>query len=322
MARTWLYGGASLAVLSAALFQVYIRSPALNVHGVHREIHPINHNNCQSVPELQACEKITILSSGIMYLACAGTIESRTAWMPTLDALNATAVLTRSTADYLATYDTSTGAITKLAVRGLSDPRGLNLHGMDVVPDELDPTMLWIYLVNHRPEPESPHKGANSVIEILKTRVGADYVEWVQTVEDAHVIVTPNDIVGANNGKEFWFTNDNGAKVGIASDGSFWVGDYRNGQLTVHKPNKDKTLQHVATVMTGLPLDNLALSADGSIIAAAIPKVHLLSDAMNNRSSNVPSTVLRVPNATLGGNYKVEKASYPRIVPFFQAGAG
>ncbi|KAF8678108.1 sodium solute symporter (SSF) family [Rhizoctonia solani] len=287
-----------------------------------------------------------------MYLACAGTIESRTAWMPTLDALNATAVLTRSTADYLATYDTSTGAITKLAVRGLSDPRGLNLHGMDVVPDELDPTMLWIYLVNHRPEPESPHKGANSVIEILKTRVGADYVEWVQTVEDAHVIVTPNDIVGANNGKEFWFTNDNGAKVGIrryidalfwlrttfvgychithgckrasihllgsngivrASDGSFWVGDYRNGQLTVHKPNKDKTLQHVATVMTGLPLDNLALSADGSIIAAAIPKVHLLSDAMNNRSSNVPSTVLRVPNATLGGNYKVEKASYPRI---------
>ncbi|ELU39310.1 urea transporter [Rhizoctonia solani AG-1 IA] len=334
MARTWLYGGASLAVLSAALFQVYIRSPALNVHGVHREIHPINHNNCQSVPE------ITILSSGIMYLACAGTIESRTAWMPTLDALNATAVLTRSTADYLATYDTSTGAITKLAVRGLSDPRGLNLHGMDVVPDELDPTMLWIYLVNHRPEPESPHKGANSVIEILKTRVGADYVEWVQTVEDAHVIVTPNDIVGANNGKEFWFTNDNGAKVGIMlcsgsvlrlsaivilhmgarelqfifsgamesfGDGSFWVGDYRNGQLTVHKPNKDKTLQHVATVMTGLPLDNLALSADGSIIAAAIPKVHLLSDAMNNRSSNVPSTVLRVPNATLGGNYKVEK---------------
>ncbi|QRW21354.1 urea active transporter 1 [Rhizoctonia solani] len=215
MARTWLYGGASLVVLSAALFQVYVRSPVLKAHGVYRKIHPINHDNCQSIPELQACEKITILSSGIMYLACAGTIASRIAWTPAMDALNATAVLTRSTADYLATYDTSTGTITKLDVRGLSDPRGLNLHGMDVVPDKIDPAMLWIYLVNHRPEPESPYKGADSVIEMLKTRVGTDYVEWVQTVEDARVIVTPNDIVGANNGQEFWFTNDNGAKVGI-----------------------------------------------------------------------------------------------------------
>ncbi|CAE6431698.1 unnamed protein product [Rhizoctonia solani] len=344
MTRTWVYAGASLVVFTATLFQVYIRAPALEASGIYREFHPINHNNCQSIPELQACEKITIISSGIMYLACAGTIESRTTWMPTLEALNATAVLNRSVHDYLATYDTSTGAITRLTVRGLADPRGLNLHGMDVVPDETNPTTLWVYLVNHRPELDSAYKGANSVIEIFKTQVGADYVEWVRTVEDARVVVTPNDIVGSGNGQEFWFTNDNGVKVGVrrhidamfwlkttfvgychvtygckrasvplygsngivrALDGSILVGSYRYGQITVHKPNKDKTLEHVRTIMTDLPLDNLALSTDGSIIAAAFTKLHLLGDAMKNSNATAPSAVLRISDATLGGTYKI-----------------
>ena len=137
--------------------------------------------------------------------------------MPTLDALNATAVLTRSTPDYLATYDINTKATTQLTVKGLVDPRGLNLHGMDIVPDETDPRVLWIYLVNHRPQLDSAHKGADSVIEIFKTHSGADYVEWVETVSDVRVMVTPNDIVGGSNGNEFWFTNDNGVKVGLVS---------------------------------------------------------------------------------------------------------
>ncbi|CAE7133391.1 unnamed protein product, partial [Rhizoctonia solani] len=285
MGRTWLYAGASLAVFAGTFFQVYFRSPTLDALGVYRTLQPINHNNCKNIPELQACEKITILSSGIIYLACAGTIESRTTWMPTLDALNETAVLTRSIPDYLATYDIHSGAVTKLNVVGLTDPRGLNLHGMDVVPDETDPTALWIYLVNHRPQVDSAQRGANSVIEILKTRKGAGYAEWVQTVQDARVMVTPNDIVGGGNGKEFWFTNDNGAKVGWASDGSIVVGSYR----------------------VDLPLDNLVLSADGSIIAAAFPKLHLLGETMRNVSMTAPSAVLRISDATLDGKYNVEK---------------
>ncbi|KAH7339446.1 hypothetical protein B0J17DRAFT_655144 [Rhizoctonia solani] len=346
MARIWLYVGASLAVFSATLFQVYVRSPALEALGVYRQLQPINHENCKSVPELQACEKITILSSGIMYLACAGTIESRSTWMPTLDALNATTVLTRSVHDYLATYDIRTGEITRLTLRGLVDPRGLNLHGMDVVPDEADSTMLWIYLVNHRPNSDSAHKGADSVIEIFKTRIGVDYVQWVHTVEDAQVMVTPNDIIGGGNGQEFWFTNDNGVKIGMrrhidamfwlkttfvgychvaygckrasvplyasngitkASDGSIIVGSYRLGQFTVHKPREDKTLEYVRTIKTDMPLDNLALSTDGSIIAAAFPKGHLLGECKKSINVTAPSAVLRISDATLDGKYNVEK---------------
>lgn len=346
MARSWLYAGASLTIITAITFQLYFRSPTLEALGIYRQLQPLNHNNCKSVPELQACEKIKILTSGIMYLACAGTIQSRTAWMPTLDALNATAVLARSIPDYLATYDLNTGEITRLAVKGLVDPRGLNLHGMDVVPDETDPTKLWIYLVNHRPELDSAYVGADSVIEIFKTQIGSNHVEWVQTVEDTQVMVTPNDIVGGANGQEFWFTNDNGVKVGMrrhidgmfwlkttfvgychvtygckrasiplygsngiarASDGSILVGSYRSGQMTVHKPREDKTLKHVNTIKTELPLDNLALSADGSIIAAAFPKLHLLGDSMKNVSMTAPSAVLRISGAAANGKYKVEK---------------
>ncbi|KAB5590758.1 Serum paraoxonase/arylesterase [Ceratobasidium theobromae] len=337
MVRTWLYAGATFAVLGAAWFQIFIRLPTLEAAGIYRKVQPMNYENCQRISELKACEKIKILPSGMMYLACAGTIESRITWMPTLDALDSTAAHSKSTHDYLATYNIHTGKITKLDVRGMVDPRGLNLHGMDVVPDEKDPDTLWIYLVNHRPPLDPTYIGANSVIEVFKTQLGMGHVDWVQTVEDHTVVVTPNDIVGSSNGQEFWFTNDNSVKTGMwrhidgnflrkttfvgychlkhgckrasvpligvngivqarysASDGSILVGSYRLGQLTVHKPKHDKTLEHVKTVDTGLPLDNLAVSADGSIIAAAFPKAHLIFPAARNSNITAPSGVLRL----------------------------
>lgn len=181
----------------------------------HWHMYIINYNYLSILLTFFSIE-IKILPSGMMYLACAGTIESRITWMPTLDALDSTAAHSKSTHDYLATYDIHTGKITKLDVRGMVDPRGLNLHGMDVVPDEKDPDTLWIYLVNHRPPLDPTYIGANSVIEVFKsTQLGMGHVDWVQTVEDHTVVVTPNDIVGSPNGQEFWFTNDNSVKTGM-----------------------------------------------------------------------------------------------------------
>lgn len=141
--------------------------------------------------------------------------------MPTLDALNATALLEKSSSDYVATYDPRSRKVTKLEILGLTEPRGLNVHGMDVVVDEHDSTLLWVYLVNHRPPldllVDASRVDADSVIEIFKSRVGANFIEWVQTIEDAKVIITPNDIVGGANGQEFWFTNDNPVKQGLVS---------------------------------------------------------------------------------------------------------
>ena len=45
---------------------------------------------------------------------------------------------------------------------GLDDPRGLSLHGMDVVPSSEDQETLWVYLVNHRPPLEVSGKDSAS----------------------------------------------------------------------------------------------------------------------------------------------------------------
>jgi hypothetical protein len=47
---TWLYAGAALVVLSATLFQVLVRGPALEESGLRRALSPINHEKCKSIP--------------------------------------------------------------------------------------------------------------------------------------------------------------------------------------------------------------------------------------------------------------------------------
>lgn len=122
----------------------------------------------------------------------------------------------RTGADYVATYDPATRRVTRLTVAGRAPPRGLSLHGMDVVPSAADPSELLLYLINHRAPLAGAAQtvGADSVVEIFRTRVGGTSMTHVRTVEDPAVIVTPNDVVGAADGKSFYFTNDHGSKAG------------------------------------------------------------------------------------------------------------
>lgn len=85
---------------------------------------------------------------------------------------------------------------------------------MDVVPSASDPDMLFVYVVNHRVPLDPRERGADSAIEVFVTRVGSGKARHVATVEDAAVIVTPNDVVGHPDGRSFHFTNDHGAKTG------------------------------------------------------------------------------------------------------------
>jgi arylesterase/paraoxonase len=148
--------------------------------------------------------------SGILYLACS-TPQSRSQWSPVLLLLNASG---RSQEDYVATYDPQNSRITRLAVSGL--PQGLSLHGMDVVPSASNHKELFVYLVNHQPfVDKDPQKfGANSTIEIFKTKIGGSTLTHLHTVYNP-VILSPNDIVGSPDGKSFYFTNDAGAKTGL-----------------------------------------------------------------------------------------------------------
>lgn len=151
--------------------------------------------------------------TGLIYLACS-TPHSRMHWTPTLDRLNASG---RSEVDYVATYDPQTDIVTRLEFSGPLSPGGISLHGMDVVPSRDDPSVLYVYLVNHRkPESADARKvGADSVIEVFRTRIDNTILEHVRTFQDPAVVITPNDVVGSPDGESVHFTNDYKYKTGF-----------------------------------------------------------------------------------------------------------
>lgn len=154
--------------------------------------------------------------SGLLYAACS-TPWKRKFWIPGLGHLDASARLEQEE-DYIATYDHTTSTVSRLYLSGFEDPRGLFVHGFDVVPSSTDPNELFVYVINHRPPvDEDPTRvGSDSVMEIFRTTVGDGTLRHVTTVRDP-VIETPNDVVGLSDGKSFYFTNDHGRKIGWVS---------------------------------------------------------------------------------------------------------
>ncbi|KAK7685311.1 hypothetical protein QCA50_011674 [Cerrena zonata] len=200
-------------VALAAMFYQTVVSPLVKMGGFLHEIEPLNNRQCHSVPELEGCEKIVLFDEqSILYLACS-RISGRPHWLPNTEHLN---VSGKPTDDYIATYNLETGAIVKLRLEGFGSPRGISVHGMDVVPSSSDSKKLYVYLVNHRAPStgKADVVGADSVMEIFETHLGSDVLHHVKTVEDP-VIETPNDVVGSPDGKSFWFTNDHWGKTGF-----------------------------------------------------------------------------------------------------------
>ncbi|EIW83168.1 calcium-dependent phosphotriesterase [Coniophora puteana RWD-64-598 SS2] len=187
--------------------------PYLQAVGLGKTVTPVGNSKCRTLPELQACEKVVLHEpSGHLWLACSN-FEGRKHWTPALDRLDASR---RSTDDYVARVDPETNTVTRMKLTSFTEERGLSVHGMDVVPSEIDPTILYVYLVNHRPpiHGDATRIGADSVIEIFETRQGSETLEHVRTVHDPEVIITPNDVMGSSDGKSFFFTNDYGIKAG------------------------------------------------------------------------------------------------------------
>lgn len=223
----------SVAVVFLGLlcaFYIHLR-PALSAAGVGRTIDAVGNNNCKVVPQLQACESrlpshlpfraahsrvaelVLHQPTGLVYLACS-TPHNRIHWTPFSERLNASG---RSDLDYVATYDPHTDTINRLSFSGPLSLDGISLHGMDVVPSSDDPSVLYVYLVNHRnPTSADARKvGADSVIEVFRTHTGSTMLVHVRTFQDPAVIVTPNDVVGSPDGKSVYFTNDHKLKTGF-----------------------------------------------------------------------------------------------------------
>ena len=173
---------------------------------------------------LRSAEIVLHPPSGLLYLACA-TPAKRRHWLPALEVLQEDKV---SFDDYIATYDSATGAVTRLTFSGFPTSQGYSSHGLDVVPSAANPRELFVYAVNHRKPVNGQGKvvGADSVVEIFKITVGGNTLTHVRTIESP-IIDTPNDLVGSSDGRSFYFTNDHGVKVGFVRRPSYsgicWV---------------------------------------------------------------------------------------------------
>ncbi|KAH8107861.1 hypothetical protein BXZ70DRAFT_17235 [Cristinia sonorae] len=203
-----------LLVAGLGSFYQLVVGPVIHAGGVFRKVYPLNNQNCRTVPELDGCEKIVhVPESGLLYLACS-RISQRPYWLPAITHLNASGI---PLDDHVATYDITTGKVTRLQVEDYPNAsRGLYVHGMDVVPAASDPSLLYVYMVNHRVplEGDPAVVGADSSIEIFSTKTGSSKLKHVATIDDP-VIVTPNDVVGYPDGKSFYFTNDHAVKTGF-----------------------------------------------------------------------------------------------------------
>ncbi|KIK58310.1 hypothetical protein GYMLUDRAFT_45522 [Collybiopsis luxurians FD-317 M1] len=315
--------GLTIALL-AVLYQVYL-STLLSVAGVFRKVETfgLDESACKRIPELQACEKIVLhQSTGILYLACSD-LQSRRRWNPCADLLD---VEGKSPTDYVATYDPKTSRITRLTF--INFEGDLSVHGMDVVPSDI-PGELYVYMVNHRaPQGQDPRVvGADSVIELFKTRVGGEQLHHVRTVADP-VISTPNDVVGQADGKAFFFTNDHGSKVGFsriwdaffptttigychldhgcevaaskiitsngiarASNDTVYVASTFGGTIAVfHKQGVDNSLLLKDTIHIGQALDNLAIDSRGNLWVAAFPKLSDIFQQVKKDPSHIVPT--------------------------------
>lgn len=220
-------------------------------------------------------ESILHQPSGQLFLACSEP-ERRTLWLPSDLRLNATG----ASQDYIATYDTKTSEIRKLKFAGVDDDFGFSSHGMDIVPSALDPSELFVYLINHRPPKgvDARLSGADSVVEIFKHKLGDTKLTHVSTVASP-LMIAPNDLVGSDDGNNFYFTNDHGQKLGIVG---FMVGclhfscHYLNsGGRLVYSSSTKLRLSSIVTSKKGASMLFRICSATMELFG--LPTAHFMS---------------------------------------------
>jgi len=334
--------GALLLAVLAGFYQ-YSLKYTLETSGVWRKVNPIGNTGCETVPALQACEKIVLHQpSGVLWLGCS-TPANRRAWTPALNRLDGAG----SGSDYLATYDPQKRKVTRLTLTGFVESRKFSSHGLDVVSSSTNPGELWVYAINHR-KPlkgwDATKVGADSVVEIFKGGLGSNTLQWVKTVNSQH-LHTPNEIVGDSDGQGFYWTNDHGSSNGLMrsleqplrmkstsvgychitkgckivvsglrgsnglasnGNGTYYVGSIL-GEIQSFERQKDNSLTEVDYIKLDRGIDNLSLDADGALYAGGFPKMFDTLKHFESADHKAASSALRITKNTGHDSFFGEK---------------
>ena len=186
------------------------------VLGVFRQPVPtiIEDGNLITIPDTMLCEDVHLhKSSNILFTACEDSYESRFSWFPGLGVLHDPRKMRGS----LHVIDPKTFTSKRLEFQGFGDT--FVTHGIDVITDPEDDGAVYIFAINHLPNPEyvkdktfTGHKAA-SQIEIFHHRLGSSTAKYVRSVSHP-LIQTPNDIV-VRSLDSFYVTNDHYYREGV-----------------------------------------------------------------------------------------------------------
>ncbi|OAA32022.1 Six-bladed beta-propeller, TolB-like protein [Moelleriella libera RCEF 2490] len=200
-------------VLGAVLFQPV--NQRLTTLGLRRPLDslPMIHGHAtEIIANTQHCEDVHYHSdSGFIYTACqTGDPHARYEWFPPLGIFEDHR---KATGGRLFVVDPKTFKARQLTLQGFK--HDFVTHGIDVVSDVTDKENVYIFAVNHPPNPKhylasggrsSSEPKAQSQIEIFTHKPGSDVAVHRRSIRSP-LITTPNDIV-ATSASRFYVTND------------------------------------------------------------------------------------------------------------------
>jgi len=342
-----------LVALFAAAYQMYIKQ-FLAVSGIYpaRKIQSIGSERCDAVRGIEACEKIILHQpTGLVYMACSFASKRRQ-WSPSFDRLNPAG----AGSDYIAQYNPSTKQTIRMKFAGL-EPNRLSSLGFDVVTSSTNSSELWFYIINNRvPEKGEPKDvGADSVVQVFQGtsilgQKGSSRMTWVKTY-NSQWMHSPNDVVGAPDGKSFYWTNDHGSATGkmrswefplqkastsvgychetkgcklaasnlVASNGittngngTYYVASLA-GSIQAFEEQKDHTFTLLDTIKLDRPVDNVALAADGALYAGGYPQLQEAIKNFDNAKVKAASSGLKITKNGGRGAFFGEKYSVETV---------
>ncbi|KAF4253175.1 hypothetical protein KXX16_005288 [Aspergillus fumigatus] len=185
---------ALLAVLAATLYGPVYQQLTI-VGGYHKIADTMQ---CEDLHYWQPTNKI--------FTACEDSVLPRFKWFPPLGNLEEPAVASTGSIHVI---DPKTMKSTRLSFENFSGP--FVTHGIDIIEDPENPNAVYIFAVNHLPNPEFTQDGkdvpqARSQVELFHHVLETATVKHVRSIQHP-LIATPNDIY-AESPNSFYVTND------------------------------------------------------------------------------------------------------------------
>ncbi|MCJ1401531.1 hypothetical protein MMC11_004746 [Xylographa trunciseda] len=208
---------AVLALVTAVLYNpITLRIQVLGISRSFGTIENIHGEDLRVIPDTLYCEDLHHhLPSGLLFGASEDNSENRWKWFPPITIFSDPTALGHGT---IVVIDPKTFTTTRLTLPNFPGP--FVTHGIDIYSPPDDPTSVYIFAVNHLPNPlylSSPTSrsipAARSRIELFHHTLGSPSATHLRSIYHP-LIRTPNDIYAINS-TSILVTNDHYYRSGL-----------------------------------------------------------------------------------------------------------